>query len=150
MKIATYILFGSLVPFLIAFGHPDDNDYSFKKYIKTELIGKKQVFIDRDSTIFETTYLGILNMKEGNIQSNAINYHVFAQFYSVQAAISRHGHSRIVFVDASGKTIRIYTLGMPNELPTAISDNALVFETGVVRNSSLPELFCIPESGCYE
>ena len=125
-------------------------EFEFKKYINDDLLGKKQIEIDQDSTIFETTYLGFVNMKEGNFHSKSVTYHVFSQFYSVQAAIVRHGHSILIFVDETGKTIRIYVFNMPEELPTSITNNGLTFGTQTIRYLSLPDSFCITNGECYD
>ena len=126
------------------------DEYEFKKYINDKLVGLKQIEIDQDSTIFETTYLGQLEMKEGGFHSKSIAYNVLSQFYSVQAAIKRHGHSRLIFIDEDGKTVRIYTFNMPDELPTAIKHNGLTFGEINKRYLSLPDLFCAPNGECYE
>ncbi len=125
-------------------------EFEFKHYVDTDRIGQKQIETDSDSTLFETTYLGKINMKENSVHSANITYHLLSQYYSVQAAIERHGHSRFIFLYESGKTARIYTLDMPEELPIAISDNKIKFLTGTVRYVSLPPLFCIPNGSCYE
>ena len=126
------------------------DEYEFKKYINDKLVGLKQIEIDQDSTIFETTYLGQLEMKEGGFHSKSIAYNVLSQFYSVQAAIKRHGHSRLIFIDEDGKTVRIYTFNMPDELPTAIKHNGLTFGKINKQYLSLPDLFCVPNGECYE
>lgn len=124
-------------------------EFEFKRYVNVELIGQKQSEINKDSTIFETTYLGELNMKEGSMHSKNVSYDVLSQFYSVQAAIGRHGHSRIIFLDKTGETVRIYILDMPDELPTSITNNGLTFNAKTIRYLSLPDIFCIPDGGCY-
>jgi hypothetical protein len=50
----------------------------------------------------------------------------------------------------SGKVIRKYTFNLPNELPTAIKNNGLVFGNQVLRYLSLPPVFCIPSGECFE
>lgn len=124
--------------------------FEFKKYVNVELIGQKQTDTDPDSTIFETTYLGQLDMQTEGFDSKLVTYHVIAQFYTVQAAIVRHGHSRIIFADNKGETVRVYILDMPEELPTSITNNALTFQKQTKRYLSLPDLFCVPDGGCYE
>jgi hypothetical protein len=126
------------------------SDSNFRKYLKVSMIGKKKVEIDSDSTIFKTTYLGKLEMKELGFHSKDITYNVLSQFYSVKAANNRHGHSILIFTDEIGKVIRKYTFNLPNELPTAIKNNGLVFGNQVLRYLSLPPVFCIPSGECFE
>lgn len=122
----------------------EDSD-RFNKYIVENKIGLKQTETDQDSNIFETIYLGHLKVGSENL-------YVLSQFYSIQAAIVRHGNSRIIFLDQNGDTKRIYILSMPDELPTEIKNNKLKlgelyfdeFENG------LPKLICVPQGGCYE
>ncbi len=125
-------------------------EIEFKKYLNDDLIGEKQIEIDQDSTLFETIYLGQLDMKEGSFHSKSVTYHVLSQFYSVQAAISRHGHSRLIFLDETGQTTRIYVFSMPKELPTSISNNGLTFGKQTIKYLSLPDSFCIPAGECYD
>ena len=124
--------------------------YEFKKYVDVQMIGKKQIETNQDSTIFETTYLGKLELKEHETESKTIIYNVISQYYSVQAAIERHGHSQIIFLDEQGKTLRIYILDIPEELPTAIKRNGLKFGKTTKQFISLPDILCIPNGGCYE
>jgi hypothetical protein len=145
MKLFILILFIAVSPYSFC-----QEDFEFKKYINDDLVGEKQIEIDQDSTIFETIYLGQLEMKEGSFHSKSVTYNVLSQYYSVQAAIERHGHSRLIFIDEDGKTVRIYTFNMSDELPTAINHNGLTFGKINKRYLSLPDLFCIPNGECFE
>lgn len=122
---------------------PQDN-YEFKKFVDPRKVGKKWVDVTEDSTIYETTYLG-------KIKVGSEYFHVLSQFYSVQAAIERHGHSRILFLENDGKLKKEYVLDLPEELPTGIKNNRLRLgkELFDEMKDELPELICIPNGGCY-
>jgi len=145
MQLSRYILISVLFLILSSFKIQKDDPYQFKKYINNDVIGIKQVEINQSFTNYETTFLG--ELKVGGEKLYALS-----QFYMVQTSRSRNGHSRIIFIDHSGKTKRIYILDMPDELPTQIADNKLKLgdlffdEFG----NELPQLICIPSGGCYE
>ena len=118
---------------------------TFGQYLDPAQICKKQIKLDKDSVIFETTYLGV-------IQVDSNEYDVLSQFYSAPAANCRHGHSRVIFVHRQNKTSHIYTLNMPEELPTGISANQLRLDDKAFEpfENGLPLMLCIPDGGCYE
>lgn len=145
MKLILVLLFISVSPHAIC-----QQEGEFKKFLIIDLVGKKQLEMGQDSTSFETIYLGKLDMKEGSFHSKSITYHVLTQFSSVQAAIEKHGHSRLIFTDEDGKTIKIYTFDLPEELPAGIKNNGLTFGKTTMRYFSLPDLFCIPSGACFE
>lgn len=66
-----------------------------------------------------TSYLGqiILNGKQNN---------VFKQFYTIQAAIEKHGHSVIVFVNKDGASY--YEMEMPENLPIDLKNGSFRFK----------------------
>lgn len=122
----------------------------FKKFLTLDFVGEKQIDIAQDSTVLETIYLGKLDMKEGDFHSKSVTYHVLTQFTTVQAAIGKHGHSRLIFTGEDGKVIKIYTVDLPEELPTGIKNNGLTFGETTMRYVSLPDLFCIPNGACFD
>ena len=125
------------------------DNFKFKKYINDQLIGIEQFDIDQDSTSHHTTYLGQVDMKEGSFHSQSVTYKVLSQYGSFQAAIVRHGYSRLIFMDEKGKTVRIYNFSEPEELPTSIKNNGLCFGEISIQYLSFPDLFCVPNGSCY-
>lgn len=103
---------------------------------------------DRPTEPF-TKYLGELRFSSG------ARYRVVAQFRTVQAAIEKHGHSSVTIRDTVGKIVRTYQLDFPEQLPTGVINNKLVFHFGNKRyllplEEKLPVLLCIPlDQGCY-
>lgn len=96
-----------------------------------------------------TKYLGELQFSSGK------RYRVVAQYRTVQAAIEKHGHSSVTIRDTTGKIVRTYQLDFPEQLPTGVLNNKLVFHFGNKRyllplEEKLPVLLCIPrDQGCY-
>lgn len=66
-----------------------------------------------------TTYLG-------QIKLNEKAYHVFKQFYTVQAAIEEHGHSVIIFKDKFGASY--YDMELPDDLPIDLTNGLFRFK----------------------
>ena len=66
-----------------------------------------------------TTYLGqiMLNEKEN---------HVFKQFYTIQAAIEKHGHSVIIFKDNEGASY--FDMELPEDLPIELKNGTFKFK----------------------
>ena len=62
-----------------------------------------------------TTYLGQITLHE---KEN----HVFKQFYTIQAAIEKHGHSVIVFANKDGASY--YDMEMPENLPLDLKNGS--------------------------
>lgn len=122
----------------------------FKKFLSLDLVGKKQLEMNSDSSKIETTYLGKLEMQEGGFHSKSITYHVLTQCISVQAAMGKQGQSRLIFTDKEGLPIKIYTFDLPEELPTRIKNNGLTFGETTMRYFSLPDVFCVPNGACFE
>jgi hypothetical protein len=102
--------------------------------------------------ISKATYLGSISDN-----TNKTKYWVVKEFYTVQAAIVPHGHSRILFFDNRKKLIAEVVVNMPEELPEKIYKNALIFhysENGIMKKfSSLmgnkPEELCVEPTSCY-
>ncbi len=127
-----------------------EETFDFRKVIQESKIGKKQVSGNSNDIQYFTTYLGeIKPEKEKTV------YHAISQFYNVQAAISKHGHSKVIFLDDQKRIAEIYELDMPNQLPISIESNQLVFElngmTSKLKIEKMPEMLCLPLYGeCFE
>ncbi len=145
MKWMLFLSLTTFSPYLFC-----QHDSEFKKFVSSSLVGEKQMEMVEDSSQVETTYLGKLDMKKGDFHSTPITYHVLTQFTSVQAAMGKHGHSQLIFTDEDGKVIKIYTFDLPEELPTEIKNNGLIFGETTMRYVSLPDLFCLPNGACFE
>lgn len=98
-------------------------------------------------------YLGSVKGPTGGVL-----YHVMTHFYTVQAAIVLHGHSRILFFDKSWKQLGYCEVDMPDELPDKMKKNSLCFKHAGANNqqleyqaligSALPKLLCTG-TNCY-
>lgn len=66
-----------------------------------------------------TTYLG-------QIKLNEMESHMFKQFYTIQAAIEKHGHSVIIFVNKNGASY--YDMEMPENLPIDVKNGLFRFK----------------------
>ena len=125
------------------------NNKEFISFVKNDSIGKEQITGNEKHIQFFTKYLGKLELPNKN------NYYVITQFYTVQAALVKHGHSRIIFLDNDKKTIKIYVLDMRNQLPLSIVRNALIFKFDNKKyklriKAELPSMLCLPNNiGCY-
>lgn len=126
-----------------------DDKPSYLKYLNPQKIGVKQIEFDTDSTKFERTYLGKLVLSD-SMHSKSINYHVITEFRIIPAATSQKGMSCLLFIDDNGYLVRQYNMDLPNELPTSIKDNLLLFGYRPLRLTHLPDLLCIPRGGCFE
>lgn len=119
----------------------------FKVFVDSSRIGEEQISGHPDTVQTFIRYLGRVTLES--------KYHVLTEFRTVQAAISKHGHSRIVFLDEDKITVRIYSVDMPEQLPVELQSNELVFQfNGMFHrlglSGDLPPLLCLPnEQGCY-
>lgn len=75
------------------------NSKSLNKEVKSGKLDQDEYF---------TTYLG-------QIKLNELETHIFKQFYTVQAAIEKHGHSVIILVNKNGANY--YDMETPENLP---------------------------------
>lgn len=66
-----------------------------------------------------TTYLGQIKLNEKDC-------HVFKQFYTIQAAITKHGHSVIIIMDNQGASY--YDMELPEELPIDMRNGSFRFK----------------------
>lgn len=127
----------------------------YARFIDPSKSSEKQRINTGDGGFEEIVYLGAIMNKNG-----LVSFHVLSVFRLVQAAIDKHGHSQVVFLDKSFVTIKIYSLGLPGELPFMLKDNSLAFYY-VDENSKdreifthaigerLPELLCVSPNSCY-
>jgi len=125
-------------------------DKNFDVYINPSLIGEEQVNGNANKVECFTKYLGELS-----IVNDKHKYYVISQFYTVQSAISKHGHSRIIILDSNKNVAKIYNLDMPHQLPKKIEANNLIFkfddeEYKLQFEDEFPKLICLPNNkGCY-
>lgn len=125
-----------------------ENPYEFAKYADPAKKNKEVVSGKASETRYFTSYLGTL-------ETGGKKYHVLTQFYTVQAAIEKHGHSRLIFLDQDKKTIRMYVADERTQLPLSIQKGALIFQTAkgkmpLYLRGFLPGMICIPNAeGCY-
>jgi hypothetical protein len=82
--------------------------------INSKRINKEFKSGKSDEAEYFTTYLGQLNL-------NKLETHVFKQFYTIQAAIEKHGHSVIILVNKSGAYY--YEMDLPEDLPIDMEKN---------------------------
>jgi hypothetical protein len=124
-------------------------DYS--KFVSPNVRNKPQYITGKDfeDSIF---YLGSI------MTNDKQKFHIITSFLRVQAAIVKHGHSRIYFLDSSKKTARAYT--ELDNLPFKLKNNKLYFkywpgESGkpkihtVNLDEGPPEVLCIGPEGCF-
>jgi hypothetical protein len=96
-----------------------------------------------------TNYLGEIRFGSGK------RYRVLTRFRTVQAAIEKHGHSSVIVRDTTGRVVRIYHPDRPEQLPTGLIGNKLVFHFGNRRyliplEEKLPVQLCLPANqGCF-
>lgn len=127
---------------------------NYAKYATVDNLDKKQT-IKSEYGLEQITYLGTVHSADEKVY-----YHVFTVFLSVNAAIVKHGHSSIVFLDQNLKLIRKYELSLPEDLPFKLKNNTLffyyfddlskqrrVFKTLI--EAELPKVICISPIDCY-
>lgn len=125
-----------------------ENPYEFAKYADPAKKNKEVVSGKASETQYFTRYLGTL-------ETGGKKYHVLTQFYTVQAAIEKHGHSRLIFLDLNKKTVRIYAADNRKQLPQYIQKTGMIFQTAkgkmpLYLRGYLPGMICIPNAeGCY-
>ncbi len=95
----------------------------------------------------DVIYLGPITDDNGN----TISY-VLSIYNEVQAAIQIHGHSNVLFIDASKKLFKRFDTG---ELPIRLENNNLFFKYNdslEYKNEirfALPKYICIAPEDCY-
>ena len=106
-----------------------------------------------DGTHSERAFLGLIKDSAGNVV-----FYVAKEFYTVQAALVKHGHSRILFFNRDKKLTAAYYLDDPGELPYKLIRNSLYFKrtrdkeklVQVVKvQTKLPVPLCVMPDDCY-
>jgi hypothetical protein len=117
---------------------------------------KNKVFLKKnDSVESERAFLGLIKDSLGKIV-----FYVVKEFYTVQAALVRHGHNRIVFFNKQKKLIASYYLDLPEDLPYNLANNSLYFKyrTDTIQGTQiqtikidgkLPIPICVKPGDCY-
>ena len=134
----------------IVFGQPD-----YAKFVKADKVEKKQLISTSDGSSEEIIYLGEIKDKKGETI-----YYVLSVFRLVQAAIVKHGHSDVIFLDKDLKFRKRYELHLPEELPFKLNNNSLSFnywDTDSKKkkiysariDNELPELLCVSPYACF-
>jgi hypothetical protein len=127
----------------------------YAKFVIADNVERKQVVSTSDGSSDEIIYLGEIKDKNGETI-----YHVLTVFRLVQAAIVKHGHAEVVFLDKSLGLTKKYNLGLPEELPFMLKDNSLSFYYTEEKtkdrkifqreiNRQLPSLLCVSPNVCY-
>ncbi len=128
------------------------NDYS--KYIKDQLINKKQIVKTPDDKE-DIVYLGKIKNSKGEVL-----FYILAIYSEVQAAIEIHGHSNILYLD-TGKVIKEqFDLGSPDDLPFELKNNTLYFHYSDHKTkkkksyanhvgTEIPKVLCVGPDDCY-
>jgi hypothetical protein len=96
------------------------NDF---KDILAHPIKNKNIIKSNNDIHSERTFLGLIKDSKGKAV-----FYVAKEFYTVQVALVRHGHTRIVFFDNQKKMIACYYLGLPEDLPYKLVSNSLFFK----------------------
>ena len=125
-----------------------DNYVIYKNLLSQELIGIEDTSGD-ETVMHYRTYLGTLTDLETKEK-----YHVIRDFWTIQLAISKRGHSELVFIRDSNNFVVKYDLEMPEELPFEIENNTLIFtkdntQMGWQFQNGLSYNFCTPWNDCY-
>jgi hypothetical protein len=101
------------------------------------------------------TYLGNILDAKGNLK-----YYVIKEYFEIQAAIVKHGNTRLCFLDKDKKLVKQYLLSSPEELPFLLKNNTLYFRYREQTSSKstvykqkisekLPSLMCVEPNNCY-
>jgi hypothetical protein len=122
----------------------------FEPFVSAEFLNIEQVTGNEDSIECFVNYLGTIRDLDLNTE-----YHVVSQFCTIQAAVTKHGNSKVAFLNRELEYARVYYLESRNQLPISTENNALIFnfsgiKKGLQIKGGLPDMLCIPDSGCYE
>jgi hypothetical protein len=131
----------------------DKSDY-YSKFVKPDQINKKQIVKTKEGKE-EIIFLGTIKNKRGHVL-----FYVLTVFSEVQAVITVHGHSNIIYLDTSKKFKRQYNVGLPEELPFRLEKNALHFHFIDAKTKKkkvfinnvgiyLPKIMCVEPDNCY-
>lgn len=125
------------------------NDFHYDHFVDSLKMNQVQVEIYNDSSAREIRYLGVLKMKESDFHTQNRTYHVLAEYFELQMAISRKGITRLIFLNEKKEIVKSYRFSHKSELPEKITNNGLQYGDITLRYLSLPPLFCIPEKSCF-
>lgn len=113
-----------------------------------------KTLIKKDTAIeSKRTFLGVIKDSKRRTV-----FYVAKEFYTVRAAIVRHGHSRIIFFDRQKKLIASYWID--SQLPYSLVDNTLYFKYENSNSTKklvykehigpiLPDHICVKINDCY-
>ena len=127
------------------------NEYS--KYIVVDSLRKVHK-VKNPHGYEQINYLGPIKKSNGDTL-----YYVFGIFTGVQAAITIHGHSNIVYLNRKYKEVKSYDIGMPENLPYKLNNNTLYFKyvdettkkKHIFKNkvgTILPKVMCVSPTSC--
>ena len=115
---------------------------------------RNKTFFKRTSDIeSERTFLGFIRDDDKKVL-----YYVIKEFYTVQAAVVRHGHSRILFFGKNKRLASVYIVEGWDLLPYKLSGNCLFFRykkddkamVQIVKvGKILPVPLCVKPNDCY-
>ena len=128
---------------------------NYSVFVRHDQINKKQIISSKDGSSEEIIYLGEIKNKSGQTI-----YYVLSVYRLVQAAIEKHGHSNVIFLDYDLKVKKQYELDLPEELPFKLENNILNFyyfdtKTKVRRvyqnkiEIELPKILCVSPNNCF-
>lgn len=126
----------------------------YSKFVKSRQIGKKQI-VKTGEGKEEITFLGTIKDRKGKTL-----FYVLAMYSVVKAAITVHGHSNIIYLDSEKKLLKQFSVGLREELPFKLENNALHFyyvdatsnKKKVFVNDvgmSAPKIMCVAPDNCY-
>ena len=82
----------------------------------------------QDEEEFDNSYIEYFTNYVGEINfEDSFKYYVIKQFYQVQAAISKHGHSRLIVFNNKNDSVRIIYFDTPDQMPVFIDFNYWIF-----------------------
>jgi hypothetical protein len=122
----------------------------YEPFVRPEYLNIQQIHGSADGIQDVVIYLGII--KDLDFPDE---FHIVSKYTSITTADSKKGNSQVAFVNIKRKYARVYFLNEQKELPIAIEDNVLIFGYGGIKrgiqiSGGLPEMLCVPGSGCYE
>jgi hypothetical protein len=144
-----------LIPIIVTlFFNAQGQVNNYSKYIKEQLINKKQIVKTPDDKE-EIIYLGTIKGSNGNVL-----FYVLSIYSEVQAAFVIHGHSNILYVDSRKVSKKHFELGAQDDLPFKLKNNSLYFhyfndktkKTELYVNrvgTEIPKVLCVGPDDCY-
>jgi len=111
-----------IILFISVFSTISSGQTDYSKFVKTGKKSKKQFVKTKDRDTENIIYLGDIKNKNG-----LTIYFVLSSFSVTQAAIQKHGHSNVIFLDSAKTFKKEYEIGLPEELPFKLQNNTLFF-----------------------